>query len=604
RNRWAAEGAIREYGLDPAKTAYVGNCGLIDPPPSDAFAGGKEFIFVSTDFRAKNGALVVRAFEKIREKHSEARLTIIGDPPARPGILPKGVRYEGFLRKEVPSEAAKFSRILARARALLHPTSADTNPMILIEAGYFGCPAVATRICGIPEMIDHGLTGYLIDYPATEFSLRSAIEKLLADEPQYLAMRKAAREKMCGHFSQPAFQERIMEAFHAAMAGRACHPVSSPPKKAISYVSNLPAHLMSGGFSGMNSRMLATLQQVSEVTYVGPIDPVPSRVEHVASKIPRSVGFPGKFFFFSERRLQRIASALADRLVRLRNAPVFFHGFTPWVFFECPTPFVTWSDCTFRDYVDVYHRRADFDAADLRRIEEAEATWLQRAERVLFTSRWAADRAIRSYFLDPLKVAVLPTFSDTVQEAGDKYRSSRQFAFVSTDFAAKGGMEVAEAIAKLRRSHPEVSLIVAGDRPPVSLLNQEGIEYVGFLAKEHPDERQRLRGIFESVRAVVHPTRSDISPLLLVEAGTLGCPAITTRICGIPEIVEDDVTGILLESDYSSTNLVDAMERLLSDEEAYSAMRKAVSERAARLFSKTAFEEGVRRHLLSPLNIP
>jgi len=219
RNRWAAAGAISEYGLDPAKIVYVGNCGMIDPPLTDTFAGGMEFLFVSTNFEAKNGSLVLKSFEQLRRKHPDARLTIIGDPPPCSRELPKGVRYEGYLRKNVASEASKLSAILARSTALLHPTLADTNPMVLIEAGYFGCPSISTRICGIPEMIDDGVTGYLIDYPVTLSSLTDTIERLLSDEKDYNTMRRAVREKMCGQFSQRAFEERIVNAFQSIVSG-------------------------------------------------------------------------------------------------------------------------------------------------------------------------------------------------------------------------------------------------------------------------------------------------------------------------------------------------------------------------------------------------
>ena len=72
-------------------------------PKRDACAGGKEFAFVSTNFEAKGGRIVLRAFRELRKRHSDAYLFIVGDLP--PDIAAEsGVSFVGLLRKEVPEE--------------------------------------------------------------------------------------------------------------------------------------------------------------------------------------------------------------------------------------------------------------------------------------------------------------------------------------------------------------------------------------------------------------------------------------------------------------------------------------------------------------------
>jgi glycosyltransferase involved in cell wall biosynthesis len=603
RNHWAAESAVLEYGLDPTKVVYVGNCGIIDPPVADAFGNGREFLFISTDFGSKGGLTATHAFRRVRRKYPDIHLNIVGDrPPSSVFTIDRGVTFKGFLRKEVPAEASELSAILARSRALLHPTRADTNPMVLIEAGYFGCPAIATRICGIPEMVDDGKTGILIDYPASVSSVVCAMERLLSDDQSYGSMRQAVRAKMCDQFSKASFQNRVRASFCEVLKGKSVGTTQRLAQRTrIAYVSNLPKDLVSGGFSAMNVGMFSALEECSEVNYLGPINPMPSLGEHVTSKLSRGAGLPGRFFFFSKHRLARIAAEAAEKFARVRAGAVFFHGFTPWIAVKSNRPYAAWSDCTFREYINVYHDREAFSAADLRRIEEAEAQWLQGARKVLFTNQWAADQAIRYYALDSAKVGVVGMYGAVDPPLKDAYDGSHEFAFISTNFELKGGHIVVDAIKSIRGLFPKISLLIVGDRPPASVLKQKGISWLGFLRKEHPIERRRFFEVLGRVRAVIHPTRADIFPLLLIEAGYFGCPALSTRLCGIPEIIQDGTTGVLLDGAPAAEAVAQAIRGLLSSEDSYLSMRAAVRDRMSNLFSRASFAGRVRCGVLPAL---
>ena len=225
----------------------------------------------------------------------------------------------------------------------------------------------------------------------------------------------------------------------------------------------------------------------------------------------------------------------------------FFHGFTPWIMTMPKRPYAAWCDCTFRDYISVFHRRESFRERDLQRIEQAEARWLKRARRVLFTSQWAALRAISDYQLDEQRVASVGIFGEIDPPEHDAYAGGTEFAFISTNFHKKGGPIVLAAFQKLRRRYPDSSLVVVGNKP-AGVVPLPGVEFTGFLRKEVPGEQARFRQILGRSRALVHPSQSDISPLLLIEAGYFGCPAISSRMFAIPELVDDMQSGILLDN--------------------------------------------------------
>jgi glycosyltransferase involved in cell wall biosynthesis len=89
----------------------------------------------------------------------------------------------------------------------------------------------------------------------------------------------------------------------------------------------------------------------------------------------------------------------------------------------------------------------------------------------------------------------------------------------------------------------------------------------------------------------VHPTKSDISPLLIIEAGYLGCPVISSRKYAIPELVDHERTGLLLDDSSEVSTVTSAMCWMLEHTDAYQHMRKAAWAKAHGLHSKRKFEE-------------
>jgi len=135
-------------------------------------------------------------------------LVIVGDGPPR-HQLSSGVRSVGFLRKEVPEEYQQFRGILAGARAVISATTSDICPLLFVEASYFGCPVISTRKFAIPEIVDDGRTGLLLDESPDSDSLTRAMTRLLEMTVEYQGMRAAAWAKARAMHSRKRFEERL-----------------------------------------------------------------------------------------------------------------------------------------------------------------------------------------------------------------------------------------------------------------------------------------------------------------------------------------------------------------------------------------------------------
>ena len=339
----------------------------------------------------------------------------------------------------------------------------------------------------------------------------------------------------------------------------------------------------------MNAASYAVLSRIAEVHYVGPVNPPAIFTEKALSKILRTAKLHGTFSFYSRKRLRKVADEVHARSLAHANLD-FFHGFTPWILTKTPRRYIAWSDCTFHDYVRIFHDRDRFSKDDLERIERAETAWLKRADRILFSTRWAAERAVRRYGLDATRVETTGMFGELDAPERDTYAGAREFAFVATNFSAKGGYIVLSAFRELRRRYADASLTVIGERP-ADVSDQPGVEFVGFLRKEVSHQYERYRQILARVRALVHPTKSDICPLIVVEAGYFGCPAISSRMFAISELIDDMRTGVLLDDPSSIAAVEDAMRWMLENEDQYRQMRRAAWAKAHGRHSKAQYDQ-------------
>src|SRR5205807_1376031 len=154
------------------------------------------------------GRVVLAAFREVKNLHPDASLVIVGDRPTR-HLSGHGVSITGFLRKEVPEEYQRFREILASARAIVSATSSDICPLLFVEAGYFGCPVISTRRFAIPEVVDDGRTGFLLDDSADPVALAGTMCRMLEGAEEHRQMREATWAKVRGEHSRERFEERL-----------------------------------------------------------------------------------------------------------------------------------------------------------------------------------------------------------------------------------------------------------------------------------------------------------------------------------------------------------------------------------------------------------
>jgi glycosyltransferase involved in cell wall biosynthesis len=193
----------------------------------------------------------------------------------------------------------------------------------------------------------------------------------------------------------------------------------------------------------------------------------------------------------------------------------------------------------------------------------------------LAVSRGVRDYLLEQLGLDPAKVRVVPNGVDVAAldaaRPGNEVRRDLGLPegvpviglVGRLDHWGKGHKELFTAMARIRERHPVHALIVGGGRREAEvrqLAESQGLaEAAHFLG-----QRQDVPDLLNAMDTFVLPSYSEGVSLALLEAMAAGRPVIATAVGGLPEVVTDGVTGLLIPP-RDPDALADALERLLSD---------------------------------------
>jgi glycosyltransferase involved in cell wall biosynthesis len=201
---WAAQSAVRDYGVAPERTRVVGIGRNHSPRPLPRDWDSPRFLFVGGDWKRKNGDAVVRAFTRVRERFPTARLELSGHHPR---VDAEGVTGHGWLSLGDEDERAKIDRLFETATCFVMPSRVEPAGIVYLEAGAAAVPSIGSTVGGGAELIGDG--GTAID-PDDDQGLIDAMLRFsdggVAREAGQRALARA------GDFTWEAVARRMFEA--------------------------------------------------------------------------------------------------------------------------------------------------------------------------------------------------------------------------------------------------------------------------------------------------------------------------------------------------------------------------------------------------------
>jgi glycosyltransferase involved in cell wall biosynthesis len=173
----AAYETLGSYGgIDPA--SLMGKAAVVYPAvrrvPDDLVRFGDRDLrlFFSGDFFRKGGVHVVDAFARARQRYPGISLTVCCDEridfntpnlALRAQYLNKLNTVPGIVNRGRISREVLMTEVYPDTDIFLMPTYVETFGMAILEAMAFGIPVISTNHFAIPEIIDDGVSGLLID---------------------------------------------------------------------------------------------------------------------------------------------------------------------------------------------------------------------------------------------------------------------------------------------------------------------------------------------------------------------------------------------------------------------------------------------------------
>lgn len=132
-------------------------------------------------------------------------LVVVGGTRTVPGIFDTCVTQVGETREGIET-------FYQAADILVHPTTADNCPLVPMEAMSCGVPVVSARIGGVPEIVEHGITGY-VTTPGDVREFSEAIEGILSSKLLLNSMGLASVERVQCNFTLDRMASSYMELY-------------------------------------------------------------------------------------------------------------------------------------------------------------------------------------------------------------------------------------------------------------------------------------------------------------------------------------------------------------------------------------------------------
>lgn len=165
-------------------------------------------------------------------------------------------------------------------------------------------------------------------------------------------------------------------------------------------------------------------------------------------------------------------------------------------------------------------------------------------------------------------------------------------AMVAVLRPGKGHDVAVTAMRALTARLPKARLLILGDGPSRSEVARLAAPLGdSVVIAGHRDD---VPSVLAAADAVLHPTAHDAFPSALLEAMAAGLPVVATAVGGIPEIVRDGETGLLLPAPARAGDVAAALERLLGDAGLRAAMGAAGRRRFEEHFSAERWAQRLR----------
>lgn len=211
-------GAAAAQGVDPQNITVIPNGVDAERFSPNGIPREPVILFAGSLIERKGVGILVEALGLIRRRFPAERLVVIGDGPLRTRLaadaeragVSDSVLFTGALP---PAEVAAWMR---RAELFVLPSLEEGQGVAMLEALASGTPCVASRVGGIPDILDPAW-GALVP-PGDPFALANAAADILGRADRGRAQGRAAARGVRNRYDWPAIARRILEVYSETLS--------------------------------------------------------------------------------------------------------------------------------------------------------------------------------------------------------------------------------------------------------------------------------------------------------------------------------------------------------------------------------------------------
>ena len=199
-SQWAANSAIRDYGVPAEKIEVIQMGANIDAaPPYETIFKKEEnkvltLLFLSVDWERKGGPIAFDALQQLHAAGTAVKLIVCGCVPPGQFVHPC-LEVIPFLNKNEAKDSERFVHLLSTAHFLLLPTRADCTPLVNCESNAYGVPAITTDVGGISDGVIDGVNGYCLPLQAGGSQYAQLIAGIFSDKERYHQLIITSRKR-------------------------------------------------------------------------------------------------------------------------------------------------------------------------------------------------------------------------------------------------------------------------------------------------------------------------------------------------------------------------------------------------------------------------
>ena len=224
-NSEAAAARLRHEGVPSRKVVVIPNGIEMSHFDAPIRNGQLRRLVTVAGFRPEKAhdTLIAAAAEALRML-PDLSLTLVGDGPTR-------ANAEGLAQRTGRGHRIRFLGHVEDVAALLRdhdvfvlPSRSEAFPNAIVEAMAMAMPVVATKVGGIPELVEHGRTGILVPPDRPDELARALVD--LVRRPAFAhAMGRKARADVAARFSLDRMVARFEGLYLSRLAGSEARPV-------------------------------------------------------------------------------------------------------------------------------------------------------------------------------------------------------------------------------------------------------------------------------------------------------------------------------------------------------------------------------------------